>query len=96
MNKNHIPLLIYVIESGILLLLAWNYYIKTLESNIYKSRTFPSDGVADAKVWFQTVKESGFDGYYSLELFDDTLYAMSAHDAAQLCMDKLQAFANSL
>ncbi|MFA5570589.1 MAG: sugar phosphate isomerase/epimerase family protein [Sphaerochaetaceae bacterium] len=66
------------------------------ELHVAKSRTFPGDGVADAKVWFQTVKQTGFDGYYSLELFDDTLYAMSAHDAAQLCMDKLHAFAKTL
>jgi sugar phosphate isomerase/epimerase len=64
--------------------------------HVAKSRMFPGEGVAQADIWIQTVLTMGYEGYYSLELFDDQLYRLDPQTAASLCMEKLTAFKNSL
>jgi sugar phosphate isomerase/epimerase len=64
--------------------------------HVAKSRMFPGEGVAQADIWIKTVVNMGYEGYYSLELFDDQIYRMDPQAAANLCMEKLTAFENSL
>ena len=64
--------------------------------HVAKSRMFPGEGVAQADIWIQTVVGMGYNGYYSLELFDDQIYSMDPQQAANLCMEKLVAFEKSL
>jgi len=67
-----------------------------LESlHVAKDRTFPGEGIAKAAEWIQAAEAVGYTGYYSLELFDDNLYAMNPNEAALLCRKKLDIFAES-
>lgn len=67
--------------------------VETLD--VAKSRMFPGEGVAQADAWIKTVTAMGYDGYYSLELFDDQIYRMDPQQAANLCMEKLTTFEKS-
>jgi sugar phosphate isomerase/epimerase len=60
--------------------------------HVTESRTFPGEGRADAPAWIHTAQKLGYDGYYSLELFDPVIYAMESGEAAEFCMQKLKAF----
>ncbi len=60
--------------------------------HVAKSRCFPGDGISNAVKWIKAAEKVGYKGYYSLELFDDTVYAMSPLAAAKLCRQKLDIF----
>jgi sugar phosphate isomerase/epimerase len=60
--------------------------------HVAKSRTFPGEGVADAAMWIRQAQKAGYQGYFSLELFDDDIYALEPIEAAKLCWEKLQDF----
>lgn len=64
--------------------------------HVATSRAFPGEGVADALTWVRTVLDSGYSGYFSLELFDDAIYAMEPQEAARLCREKMEAFAEKV
>lgn len=64
--------------------------------DVAKSRCFPGDGIANAVDWVKSVYSLGYRGYLSLELFNDDLYKMLPSEAAQLCRNKLDAFADIL
>lgn len=59
-------------------------------------RTYPGKGQARASEWIHAAVKAGYDGYYSLELFNDDLYQMEPEKAANLCRGKLIAFEQSL
>ncbi len=60
--------------------------------HVTESRTFPGEGRADAPAWIHEAQKLGYSGYYSLELFDPSIYAMEPGEAAEFCMQKLKAF----
>jgi sugar phosphate isomerase/epimerase len=65
---------------------------KQFSSHVAKTRAFPGEGIASATSWVEEAGKIGYDGYYSLELFSDSIYALNCEEAAKLCMNKLLAF----
>ncbi|NQT61022.1 MAG: sugar phosphate isomerase/epimerase [Bacteroidetes bacterium] len=68
--------------------------LKTL--HVAFDRTYPGKGQANAAGWLKAAEKAGYDGYYSLELFNDDLYQMDPKKAASECMYQLVAFEKSL
>lgn len=66
------------------------------ELHVMYNRVFPGEGVADAKTWVQTLLQNGYQGYFSLEIFQKEIWEMTPKDAALLGYNKLQTFAESL
>jgi len=64
--------------------------------DVCETRCFPGQGIADAATWVRIAKAHGFDGYYSLEIFDEEVWAMEPAVALQLCRDELETFESSL
>lgn len=64
--------------------------------HVMYNRVFPGEGVADARIWVQALLQAGYQGYFSLELFRQDIWDMRPEDAASLCYNKLQIFAESL
>jgi sugar phosphate isomerase/epimerase len=60
--------------------------------HVLHNRVFPGEGVASAKDWVNAVLQTGYQGYFSLELFRQEIWDMNAEEAASLCHDKLQKF----
>lgn len=61
--------------------------------HVLHNRVFPGEGVANAKGWVQALLQNGYQGYFSLELFRQEIWDMTAEGAASLCQDKLRKFA---
>ena len=66
------------------------------ELEVCSTRTFPGEGVADAKSWVQAALDAGYQGYFSLELFRQDLWDMDSQEAADLCYRKLKDFDEGL
>lgn len=64
--------------------------------HVMYNRVFPGEGIAHAEAWVKTAIRSGYQGYFSLELFRQEIWDMSPEDAAVLCYNKLQKFAESV
>ncbi len=64
--------------------------------DVAKSRTFPGEGVANVAEWVKEAQGIGYDGFFSLELFDERVYQMDPREAAGLCRSKLKWFENAL
>lgn len=64
--------------------------------HVMYDRVFPGEGIADARAWVQAAIRSGFQGYFSLELFQQQIWDMSPLDAAVLCYEKMRKFAASV
>jgi 2-keto-myo-inositol isomerase len=64
--------------------------------HVATTRVFPGDGLARVSDWVQTAYEKGYQGYFSLELFDAEIYKQTPDFALSLCRRKLDAFAESL
>lgn len=54
-------------------------------------RVWPGNGVAPLRAVFQTLREIGFDGYLSLELFNPNYWKGDALQTAQMGREKLRA-----
>jgi sugar phosphate isomerase/epimerase len=54
-------------------------------------RVFPGDGVAPLKQIFTTLRDTGFRGYLSLELFNHEYWKQSPAKVAQIGLDKTRA-----
>ncbi len=55
-----------------------------------KDRVFPGDGVAPLTTIFRTLRDIGFTGVLSLELFNETYYAQDPLSVAREGLDKLR------
>ena len=58
-------------------------------SNCNSDRLLPGQGILDLPALFGRIEELGYDGYFSIEMFSDELWAMPAKQAAQLMYDSL-------
>jgi sugar phosphate isomerase/epimerase len=56
-----------------------------------KDRVFPGDGVAPLAVIFSHLRAVGFDGYLSLELFNEAYYKQDARTVARTGLEKMRA-----
>lgn len=63
--------------------------------DIHYDRTFPGEGKAECIKWVSIAFSKGFSGYFSLELFSDTLASMPAEEAVYLCFRKVNQFVDS-
>jgi len=54
-------------------------------------RVYPGDGVASLDQWVKTLKEIGYDGVLSLELFSPALWAQDAYHVAETGIGKLRS-----
>ena len=55
------------------------------------NRIYPGDGVAPLQQIFRDLRDSGFRGYFSLELFNKEYWAKSADENLKTAMDKIRA-----
>ena len=65
------------------------------QQHVTQSRVFPGDGIAHPEDWVKAAIQSGFDGYFSLEMFRQDIWDLTPEQAAGLCRDKLIQFAES-
>ncbi len=54
-------------------------------------RVYPGDGIAPLDTIFRALRDNGFRGYLSLELFNQEYYRKTADDNAKMGIDKLRA-----
>jgi sugar phosphate isomerase/epimerase len=59
-------------------------------------RTFPGEGMFPLPRILGELQAGGYDGYISLELFDQDVWDMSAQQAADLCYEKCRTFTGAL
>ncbi len=55
------------------------------------NRIYPGDGVAPLREIFRDLRDSGFRGYFSLELFNKEYWGKSADDNLKTAMEKIRA-----
>lgn len=55
------------------------------------NRIYPGDGVAPLQQIFRDLRDNGFRGYFSLELFNKEYWAKSAEENLKTAMDKIRA-----
>lgn len=58
-------------------------------SNCNSDRVLPGQGCLDLKSLFGELEKYGYNGYFSIEMFNEELWAMSPYRAAQLMYDSL-------
>ena len=58
-------------------------------SNCNSDRALPGQGCLDLKALFGAIEANGYDGYFSVEMFSDELWAMPAAQAAKIMFDSL-------
>ena len=58
-------------------------------SNCNSDRVLPGAGCLDLKTLFGALEKQGYNGYFSIEMFNEDLWAMPAQRAAQLMFDSL-------
>lgn len=58
-------------------------------SNCNSDRVLPGQGCLDLRALFGQLDRHGYEGYYSIELFNDELWAMPAAEAARLMYESL-------
>jgi len=59
------------------------------------NRIYPGDGVAPLRQIFRDLRDSGFRGYFSLELFNKEYWAKSADENLKTAMEKIRATVRS-
>ena len=62
--------------------------------HVLHNRTFPGEGIANAKEWIKVINKLPFKGYFSLELFNKKIWDMKPKEAANLCYRKINNFLN--
>jgi sugar phosphate isomerase/epimerase len=62
------------------------------EIHVLSSRTMPGEGKLKVADWVRKLTEHSFEGYFSLELFDEIIWSMDPDAAAALCWNNLQSF----
>lgn len=58
-------------------------------SNCNSDRALPGQGVLDLRAIYGAIEQHGYNGYFSIEMFSDELWAMPAREAAQTMYDSL-------
>ena len=58
-------------------------------SNCNSDRALPGQGCLDLKALFGKLEEFGYDGYFSIEMFSDDLWAKPAAESAKLMYDSM-------
>ena len=58
-------------------------------SNCNSDRALPGQGCLDLKGLFGHIEKHGYEGYFSIEMFNDELWAMPPQQAAQIMYDSL-------
>ena len=58
-------------------------------SNCNSDRALPGEGCLDLRALFGRIEEGGYRGYFSIEMFSETLWAMPAAQAAHLMYQSL-------
>lgn len=61
-----------------------------------KDRVYPSDGVAPLTRILHTLRDIGFDGYLSIELFNPTYWDQDALGVARMAIKKMRAVAEQV
>ena len=59
------------------------------------NRVYPGDGVAPLRQIFRDMRDNGFRGYFSLELFNREYWTKSADENLKTAMDKIRATVRS-
>jgi 4-hydroxyphenylpyruvate dioxygenase len=59
-------------------------------SDCNSDRVLPGQGCLDLSGLFRRLEDLGYNGYFSIEMFNDELWAMSADLAAKAMFDSLQ------
>jgi sugar phosphate isomerase/epimerase len=63
--------------------------------DIQKDRTFPGEGIGRSSEWVSAALDTGYSGYFSLELFSSSLASLPADEAVDLCFRKATEFSES-
>ena len=58
-------------------------------SNCNSDRVLPGEGVLDLPMLIGKLEEHGYRGYFSIEMFNDDLWALPAAEAARRCYRSL-------
>jgi len=61
-------------------------------SNCNSDRVLPGSGVLDLQALIDAIEQHAYAGYFSIEMFNDDLWAMPPADAARLCRESLVAY----
>jgi sugar phosphate isomerase/epimerase len=61
-----------------------------------RDRVYPGDGVAPLTQILRTLRETGFDGYLSIELFNPNYWQQDALGVARMAIKKVQAVAERI
>lgn len=58
-------------------------------SHCNSDRVLPGEGVLDLRALLARLEEHGYSGFYSIEMFNDDLWALPAAEAARRCYESL-------
>jgi sugar phosphate isomerase/epimerase len=62
-------------------------------SDCNSDRVLPGEGILDLDALFGRIEESGYDGYFSIELFNQEVWDLPTGDAARRCFTAMQRLA---
>ena len=60
-------------------------------SNCNSDRVLPGEGILDLRGLFGRLEEYGYKGFFSIELFNDEIWALPVPEAARRCFKSMQA-----
>ena len=61
-------------------------------SNCNDDRRLPGEGILDLQALFRALQRHGYDGFYSIEMFDKQIWKLNARNAAQKLYESLLPF----
>jgi len=61
-------------------------------SNCNSDRVLPGQGVLDLAALIGALESHGYDGFFSIEMFNEDLWRLPARDAATLCRESLEPY----
>lgn len=64
-------------------------------SDCNADRVLPGEGILDLKAILQALEKYGYDGYYSIEMFNNELWSLPAAEAARRCYQSLLPYCTS-
>lgn len=56
--------------------------------NVNSDRVVPGDGILPIMEWMKKIEELGFDGYYSIEIFNEDLWKHTPREIAAIVLNK--------
>ncbi len=66
------------------------------ERDVMLSRTFPGEGILSVNKWIESCLAAGYQGCFSLELFDNDIWNLDPDIAADMAYHKLEGFFKNL